>query len=321
LAATARTQLLQLVEIRSVVYTFQLRASRDARLEFDHCVFGARPSQTVEHRIEPLRALRMPRARHVGRKAWIGRYEEHEPILLGFLATLLGLMAVHSYRFRGGVARVAAWHGRHDVASIALQGTDAPPLRALERLLQSLRDAGFREVVTNALAPGASLPLVDVGFAVKGRLHLLTHTLQSLPAPSGVTRKVTKRDYERLVAVDESAFDEFWRFDSVALHEAERATPKAHLLVAPAIDDFEGYALFGRSGATGYVQRLAVAPSAQHSGLGRALLGDGLNWMRTHGATRAMVNTQEDNTRALDLYLRTGFTRLPVGLCVLGREL
>ncbi len=34
-----------------------------------------------------------------------------------------------------------------------------------------------------------------------------------------------------------------------------------------------------------------------------------------------LVNTQEDNTRALDLYLRAGFTQLPVGLCVLGRDL
>jgi ribosomal protein S18 acetylase RimI-like enzyme len=227
-------------------------------------------------------------------------------------------MAVHSYRFRGGVARVAAWHGRDDVASIALQGTDAPPLRALERLLQTLRDAGFREVVTNALAPGTSLPFVDVGFAVKGRLHLLTHDLTSLPEASGRTRKATKRDDARIVAVDQAAFDEFWRFDAIALREAERATPKARTLVAPHEERFEGYALFGRSGSTGYIQRLAVAPTAQHGGLGRALLGDGLRWMQAQSASRAMVNTQEDNERALNLYTSMGFTQLPVGLCVLG---
>jgi hypothetical protein len=34
-----------------------------------------------------------------------------------------------------------------------------------------------------------------------------------------------------------------------------------------------------------------------------------------------MVNTQEGNARALALYTRAGFQRLPVGLCVLGREL
>jgi ribosomal protein S18 acetylase RimI-like enzyme len=118
--------------------------------------------------------------------------------------------------------------------------------------------------------------------------------------------------------VDEAAFDEFWRFDAVALHEAERATPKARTLVAPDEELFAGYALFGRSGATGYIQRLAVAPSSQRAGLGRALLGDGLLWTRAQGASRAMVNTQEDNERALNLYTSMGFTRLPVGLCVLG---
>ena len=40
-----------------------------------------------------------------------------------------------------------------------------------------------------------------------------------------------------------------------------------------------------------------------------------------HGAQRVYVNTQEDNDRALALYLRSGFTQLPVGLHVLGREL
>jgi ribosomal protein S18 acetylase RimI-like enzyme len=55
--------------------------------------------------------------------------------------------------------------------------------------------------------------------------------------------------------------------------------------------------------------------------VGQALLVDGMHWLRDRGATRALVNTQEGNERALDLYTRSGFQRLPVGLCVLGREL
>src|SRR6478752_6775914 len=110
-----------------------------------------------------------------------------------------GVLKVQSYRFPGGVARVAAWHGRADVASVALQGSDAPSITALERLLRILREAGFREVVTNALAPGTSLPLVDVGFAVRGRLHLLTHDLQDLPPQSGQTRRVALVDGDELL--------------------------------------------------------------------------------------------------------------------------
>ncbi len=91
--------------------------------------------------------------------------------------------------------------------------------------------------------------------------------------------------------------------------------------MAPTPGDPAGYGLFGRAGAAGYVQRLAVAPAAQRQGLGRSLLTDGLRWLRAHGARRAYVNTQEDNDRALTLYLGSGFEQLPVGLNVLGREL
>jgi ribosomal protein S18 acetylase RimI-like enzyme len=226
-----------------------------------------------------------------------------------------------SYRFRGGVARVAAWHGRDDVASLALHGPDAPTPRTLRRLLERLHEEGYREVVTNALGPGASLPLVDVGFAVRGRLHLLAHDLADLPPESGRTRRASRTDRSTLLETDAAAFEEFWRFDAVALREAARATPRSHLRVAPVQPDPLGYGLFGRAGTAGYVQRLAVAPEVQRRGLGHALLTDGLHWLRSHGAKRVYVNTQEDNDRALALYLRSGFTQLPVGLHVLGREL
>ncbi len=184
-----------------------------------------------------------------------------------------------------------------------------------------MQQAGYREVVTNALGPGASLPLVDVGFVVRGHLHLLIHDLDALPDQSGRTRRAVRGDRPTLLAADAAAFEEFWRFDAVALREATRATPRAHTRVAPVRGAPAGYGLFGRAGIAGYVQRLAVAPEAQGEGLGRALLYDGLRWLRSHGASRAYVNTQEENGRALRLYVRSGFRLLPVGLNVLGREL
>jgi ribosomal protein S18 acetylase RimI-like enzyme len=218
------------------------------------------------------------------------------------------------------VARVAAWHGRADVASLAFHGNGTPSGRSMERLLERLQRAGYREVVTNALGPSASLPLVDAGFAVRGRLHLLTHDLAVLPPASGRTRRASRADRAAVLAADAAAFDEFWQFDAVALQEAGRATPRAHIRIATP-DEPVGYGLFGRSGTAGYVQRLAVAPASQHAGLGRALLMDGLRSLRARGARRVYVNTQEDNERALALYLQAGFLQLPVGLHVLGRQL
>ena len=77
----------------------------------------------------------------------------------------------------------------------------------------------------------------------------------------------------------------------------------------------------GRAARRGYVQRLAVGPEAQGSGLGRALLVDGLRWLRRRGAARAVVNTQVDNERARALYESLGFRMAPSGLAVLGRDL
>jgi [ribosomal protein S18]-alanine N-acetyltransferase len=229
-----------------------------------------------------------------------------------------------SIRFRGGVARVAAWHGRPDIASVALQCRGAPPLDAVELLLDQLRAAGYREVITNALAPGPSLPLVDSGFEIRGRLHLLAHDLTAAgPTPAGSsrrTRRSTPADRAAVLAVDAAAFDEFWRLDELGLDQAARATPRSHLRVNRG-DEVAGYGLFGRAERTGYVQRLAIHPDSQGGGLGLALLNDGLRWMRLRGARNAFVNTQADNDRALRLYEQAGFQRLPVGLCVLGRTL
>jgi ribosomal protein S18 acetylase RimI-like enzyme len=225
-----------------------------------------------------------------------------------------------SIRFRGGVARVAAWHGRPEIASVALLCRGAPSIEAVDGLIEQLRAVGYREVITNALAPGASLPLVDCGFEIRGRLHLLSHDFENLPGPTRRTRRSGSGDRAAVLTVDAAAFDDFWQLDDVGLRQAARATPRSHLRVTRGAT-VRGYGLFGRAERTGYVQRLAIHPSAQGEGLGSDLLTDGLHWMRLRGARSAFVNTQVENERALHLYERSGFQRLPVGLCVLGRVL
>jgi [ribosomal protein S18]-alanine N-acetyltransferase len=81
------------------------------------------------------------------------------------------------------------------------------------------------------------------------------------------------------------------------------------------------YAICGRAGGRGFVQRLAVHPAMHRRGLGRALLLDGLGWMRRRRVERAVVNTQQGNDAALALYKSVGFRQEPVGLRVLVRSL
>jgi hypothetical protein len=78
-----------------------------------------------------------------------------------------------------------------------------------------------------------------------------------------------------------------------------------------------GYAVTGRPHHHGYLQRLAVDPAEHRHGVGRALVLDSLAWLRRHGATSVLVNTQESNRAALRLYEDLGFEREPHGLDVL----
>ena len=82
-----------------------------------------------------------------------------------------------------------------------------------------------------------------------------------------------------------------------------------------------GYAIAGRGGDTGYLQRLAVHPAARGRGLGTALVVDALVWLRRRGASQGLVNTQRTNEGARALYLACGFKLLPESLSVLAREL
>ena len=82
-----------------------------------------------------------------------------------------------------------------------------------------------------------------------------------------------------------------------------------------------GYAVTGRAGPRGYLQRLAVDPPAQRAGIGGALVVDGLRWLRRWGAKEVLVNTQEGNDAAVRLYEALGFRLQPDGLAVLRRAL
>ena len=77
----------------------------------------------------------------------------------------------------------------------------------------------------------------------------------------------------------------------------------------------------GRTSTIGFLQRLAVDPSAEGQGIGSALVVDALRWLSRTGARKAWVNTQPENLRARDLYLRHGFVEQDVGLDVLIRSL
>ena len=185
-----------------------------------------------------------------------------------------------------------------------------------------LAERGYGQVLTAALAPPECRGFERAGFEVRDELHLLSRDLHRLPdAPAVRLRRGRRSDRPAALAVDAAAFPAFWRLDDAGLAEALTATPSARFRVATAGRQLTGYAVTGRAGGRGYLQRLAVDPHRWGQGIGRALVGDALRWLRQRGARDVVVNTQVGNERALRLYEDLGFERQPTGLVVLGRSL
>jgi ribosomal-protein-alanine N-acetyltransferase len=222
-------------------------------------------------------------------------------------------------RADGRSLRISRWPGGHHVAQVGPVPGEAPPSpELLAAAVDDLAALGFDEVMTTALHPSEHRPFVDAGFAERDRLVLLRRgTTDLAPPPPVALRTARRREWQLLAEVDQRAFPPGWGLDASGIGEAFAATPFSRVRAAgtPA----HGYAVAGRSSARGYLQRLAVEPSASGRGVGRALVLDALRWLAAKGATDCLVNTQETNHRALDLYLRLGFNELPERLMILGR--
>src|SRR5262245_57475423 len=223
------------------------------------------------------------------------------------------------------------WRGHDDIAHLVLGEQVPTDASVVESCLRSLQRAGYCSVVTSALAPADSLPFVDAGFEVRERLHLLEHDLEGLPDGDGRrrARRAWRTDRSQVLELDRLAFDRFWRLEEPGLREALHATPAVRFRVGDFDESPSGtgrsgiaaYAITGRAGRRGYLQRVAVHPDGRRSGWWSSLVIDALRWLRRHDVHRALVNTQWANDGALALYESCGFRRLPVGLCVLDRRL
>jgi ribosomal protein S18 acetylase RimI-like enzyme len=227
--------------------------------------------------------------------------------------------------------RTGTWRGRSGIAYLApVPGSPAPSPSFLDRCLRSLAERGYGEVITGALSPPEQRGFLAAGFEVREHLVLLAHDLLDVPDVPNVDgvrlRRARKSDRPVVLDVDHAAFREFWRLDDSGLEEAINATPAARFRVAvrrggDGGGTVVGYAVTGRAGRHGYLQRLAVDPATQRHGIARALVLDGLQWLVRRDAARVLVNTQPDNDRALALYHSLGFRQQAGGLDVLCRRL
>lgn len=215
--------------------------------------------------------------------------------------------------------RTGPWRGDAGIAYVSpMPDAPLPSVVFVRRCLDQLAARGYRRVLTSALSPAEQVGFLAAGFDVHERLHLLAHDLRDIPrADSPGLRRAAADDHPAVLAVDARAFPAFWRIDDASLADALSATPNSRFRVAAPGGPVVGYAITGRAGRRGFLQRLAVDPAHQRQGIGRALGVDALRWLRRWRVEHAVVNTQVGNAAALTLYESMGFRREASGLSVL----
>lgn len=232
-----------------------------------------------------------------------------------------------SHPIRDGAVRVRPWPRPGRRGAVLLVLTDhrhRPSVEQVERWVDDLRERGCTHVRTGALEEAAAGAFRAAGFVEAQRLALLR---ADHPAPQRSPQHRTRAmrtaaDDGIAAAIDLAAFGPEWCFDPTAIGDARRATPAHRARFALGPDDRPaGYAITGRAGRHGFLQRLAVEPAAQGAGHGGALVADSLRWLRRWRVQTVLVNTEVGNEPALRLYRRCGFELLADHLLVMERAL
>jgi GNAT superfamily N-acetyltransferase len=199
---------------------------------------------------------------------------------------------------------------------------------------------GARVVRTGALFPDSTAPFLEAGFRVADTLTLLERALLeralgdrtavnrstgSGPVPQAPRsvrlRRLRPSMLHEAAEIDRRSFSSPWANDASALADIMTATPYHRSRSVHLDGRMVAFSISGRADRSGYVQRLAVDPSARRRRFAQLLLDDALRWMQRRDVSRVMVNTAADNRPALALYGSIGFERQPGALLILERVL
>jgi len=219
---------------------------------------------------------------------------------------------------RRGWARAEArpWNDTSADASLRLIRGGSGFIEACTHRLHTLGAPG---VMSPPLAQSARKPWESAGFTPFLDLELLRLDLIGpVTPPQHLVVRDEDYDLDLMLAVDTAAFEEFWRFSRTALVESLQATPKSSVFVIRDGDlGITGYAIVGYGHAISYLQRVAVDPKWQGSGMGRSLIRAAARSARRQGSKAFLLNTQLDNATASGLYETEGYVQLPDSLAVL----
>ncbi|HSJ28125.1 MAG TPA: GNAT family N-acetyltransferase [Acidimicrobiia bacterium] len=213
--------------------------------------------------------------------------------------------------------RAGWWKGvarpRHDHTLDAVLRLERSSSDFVRRCTTWLADHGAATVDSPPLMHGSARVFQQAGFSPYAELLLFERDLRDrLPTPADV-RDATEGDRIAAARIDDAAFDGDWRVGRLGLADALDATPHSVMLFH---GSGAGFVIAGVSHEIGYLQRIAVDPSHQGQGYGRALVQAAMAWARSRGARTMMLNTQIDNERATQMYRSESFVALPSRLVI-----
>jgi len=132
-------------------------------------------------------------------------------------------------------------------------------------------------------------------------------------------RPFVPADVEGVLAVEDAAFAQLWRHSAANFLAIGQSHP--YFVVAEDETGIVGYQFSATDATTGYLIRIAVHPRAEGQGVGARLMAEAVRFFHRSGVSKIVLNTDETNTRAHNLYERFGFHQVfPHGF-VLGWDL
>jgi ribosomal protein S18 acetylase RimI-like enzyme len=170
---------------------------------------------------------------------------------------------------------------------------------------------GGATVAAIAMQPWFQVLLSTNGFINRQQIVMLEWQYQPWAAreAEGIrVRKMMESDLPQVERTDAASFDPLWQNP---LETLQRAFSQS--LFATVAEDKQGiivgYQITTGGGQRAHLARLAVHPTAQGRGVGKALLSDLFSMLTHTGISRLTVNTQNDNITSLNLYQKMGFIR------------
>ncbi|HEY3318019.1 MAG TPA: GNAT family N-acetyltransferase [Coriobacteriia bacterium] len=217
---------------------------------------------------------------------------------------------------RGEAAVLVRWREHMDL--LAIKGLWCSERRVpllLEDLRAVAREQGFGRLLSPLLPESAARPYVDDGMQPVQKIVVMRldvrrrrHLLEARDA-AGVTLRIgSLADTDAVLAVDNAAFETFWRYDRRLMTQY---VTSERLGVAEAGGRVVGYTLCTVRRGEGSIGRLAVRPDLQGRGIGAVLLEDAVAFLERDRAERVTLCTQAENLRSRKLYTGAGFKEVP----------